>query len=86
MERRRKKLRVFSQGSHLVVTDDSGSCHLDVTDDSDDHHLVITDNSGSCHLVVTDDSGVWWLSLGRACSHLVVTYDKLTTHRSLLGS
>ena len=46
MERRRKKLRVVSQGSHQVITDDSGG-----------HHRVVTDDSGGCHRVVTDDSG-----------------------------
>ena len=48
MERRRKKLRVVSQGSHQVVTDDSGGCNL-----------VVTDVSGGCNMVVTDDSSGW---------------------------
>jgi hypothetical protein len=65
VERRRKKLRVISQVSHEVVTDDSSGCHLVVTDDSGSCHLVVTDDSGGCHLVVTDNS---------ACSQLVVNY------------
>ncbi len=88
MERRRKKLRVVSQGSHEVVTDnsryrhvvvteDSGSCHVVITVDSGGGHFVVTDDSGGCYVVVTDDS---------ACSHLVVTYNILMTHWLSLGS
>jgi hypothetical protein len=79
--------RVVSQGSHQVITDNSGGHHQVITDyscgcnmverdDSGGCHMVITDNSGGCHVVVTDDS---------ACSHLVVTYDILTTTGCHLG-
>jgi hypothetical protein len=83
----RKELRVVSQGSHQVVTDDSGGCHRVITDDSGGCHRVVTDDSVSCHKVVTDDSSGCRqvVTDDSACSHVVVAYYILTTHCCHLG-
>ena len=81
MERRRKKLRVISQGSHQVITDDSSGCNMVITDDSSGCNMVVTDNSGGCNMVVTDDSGGCNMvcNLRQFHDSLIVTWVRVVT-------
>jgi len=44
-----KKVRVVSQGSNQVITDDFAGRHFVVTDDSAGSHRVVTDDSMGRH-------------------------------------
>ena len=73
MERRRKKLRVISQGSHQVVTDNSSGCNIVVTHDSGGCNMVVTDDSGGCNVVVNMKSLVPKVVISRLLLNLQAT-------------